>query len=58
MVWGVRGAGGGVVGEGVGSGNFDNKRERDSFFLLGWDAGKGKVAGYSNLVSVVTAFFI
>ena len=48
-----------MVGEGVGSGNFDIKRERDFlFFLLGWDAGKGKVAGYSNLVSVVTAFFI
>ena len=38
-----------MVGEGVGSGNFDIKRERDFlFFLLGWDAGKGKVAGYST----------
>jgi len=29
----------GQVKKGVGSGNFDNEREREFQFLLGWDKG-------------------
>ena len=43
----------------MGSGNFDNKRERDFLFFIGLGCRnlKGKVAGYGNLVLSCRHFF-